>query len=59
MKYLKRGFITHEEYENLVKYLYKPYQKIGGNGSALRLMEEVNKLPIKQSHLLDDLEKEK
>ena len=25
MKYLNRGWITQEEYENLYKYLYKPY----------------------------------
>ena len=47
MKYIERGYITHDEYENLYEYLYKPYSEIGGNGSAKRIMSEVDKLPIK------------
>jgi hypothetical protein len=47
MQYIKRGWITPDEYENLYEYLYKPYEKMGGNGSAKRLMEEVRRLPIK------------
>lgn len=27
-------------------YLYEPYEKLGGNGSAKRVMQEVDKLPI-------------
>lgn len=46
MEYIKRGNITQGEYENLYKYLYEPYKKMGGNGSAVRLMREVDKLPI-------------
>ena len=46
MKYIDRGYITQDEYENLYEYLYKPYEKLGGNGSAKRIMQEVNKLPI-------------
>ena len=47
MEYLTRGYITQDEYENLNDYLYQPYEKMGGNGSAKRIMEEVRKLPIK------------
>ena len=47
MKYIERGYITHDEYENLYEYLYKPYSEIGGNGSAKRIMGEVDKLPIR------------
>ena len=47
MAYLTRGYITQDEYENLNDYLYQPYEKMGGNGSAKRIMEEVRKLPIK------------
>ena len=47
MKYIERGYITHDEYENLYEYLYKPYAEIGGNGSAKRIMGEVDKLPIR------------
>ena len=49
MQYIDRGFITQDEYENLYEYLYKPYEKLGGNGSAKRIMQEVNKLPIHRS----------
>ena len=44
MKYLERGdWITQDEYENIYEYLYKPYSKLGGNGSAERIMEDVKK----------------
>lgn len=46
MKYVERGFITKDEYENLNDYLYEPYAAAGGNGSAKRVMEEVRKLPL-------------
>lgn len=46
MSYIEQGFITRDEYENLYEYLYRPYEKMGGNGSAKRVMQEVNKLPI-------------
>lgn len=46
MKYVEKGQITQSEYENLYKYLYEPYKKMGGNGSAERLMKEVDKLKI-------------
>jgi len=46
MKYIERGEITQGEYENLHKYLYEPYKKMGGNGSAERIMREVDKLKI-------------
>lgn len=49
MVYIERGYITQDEYENLYEYLYKPYEKLGGNGSAKRIMTEVNKLPIHKS----------
>ena len=47
--YIERGYITQDEYENLHDYLYVPYEKMGGNGSAKRVMEEVDKLPIHKS----------
>lgn len=47
MRYIDRGWITRDEYENLNSYLYEPYKKLGGNGSALRVMQEVNKLSIR------------
>lgn len=49
MKYIERGYITNDEYENLHDYLYKPYEEMGGNGSAKRIMDEVKKLEIRKS----------
>ena len=46
MLYIERGCITKDEYENLVDYLYKPYEILGGNGSAARVVEECKKLPL-------------
>ena len=46
ISYVQRGYITKDEYENLYDYLYKPYLKMGGNGSAKRVMGEVEKLPL-------------
>lgn len=47
MQYIDRGFIYQDEYENLYDYLYKPYEELGGNGSAKRVMNAVSALPIK------------
>lgn len=47
MDYIKRGYITRDEYENLHDYLYVPYKAEGGNGSAKRIMQEIEKLPVR------------
>ncbi len=47
LKYIERGSITQDEYENLRDYLYEPYRKLGGNGTAEKIMKEVEKLEIK------------
>ncbi len=46
--YIHQGYITKEDYENLHDYLYVPYEKLGGNGTAAKIMKEVDKLPIKE-----------
>lgn len=46
MQYIERGWITKDEYETLQE-LYKPYKKLGGNGSGTKIMAEIEKLPIK------------
>lgn len=46
MQYIQRGEITADEYENLRVYLYEPYKNAGGNGTATKVMNEVDKLPI-------------
>ena len=46
-QYIQNGSITRDEFENLNDYLYKPYQELGGNGTAEKIMQEVRKLPLK------------
>lgn len=60
--YVKRGYITKEEYENLHVYLYEPYVKTGKDehdvdATVERMMKEVEKLPMQQnkSAILADL----
>ena len=44
--YINRGYVTKEEYENLHDYLYVPYKKLGGNGTAEKIVKDVANLPI-------------
>ena len=44
--YIERGWITKDEYEAFITYLYTPYAKFGGNGLAEKVMQDVMKLPI-------------
>lgn len=47
MQYIERGWITRDEYETL-QGLYKPYVKLGGNGSGTKIMKELEELPIRE-----------
>lgn len=38
---LKKGTVTKDEYENLHDYLYLPYKKLGGNGTAEKIMKDI------------------
>ena len=44
--YIKQGYISLEDYNEFVKYLYEPYEALGGNGTAKKIYEQVAKLPI-------------
>lgn len=46
--YIKQGYITKDDYENLHDYLYIPYKLLGGNGTAEKIMKEVDKLPLRE-----------
>ena len=46
--YIERGYITKDEYENLHDYLYVPYSEMGGNGTAKRIMQAVDRLEFKK-----------
>lgn len=54
MCYIERGdWITQDEYENLNDYLYKPYLSMHGNGTAKKIMEDVNRLKIVKNSRLE------
>lgn len=46
-RYIDRGYVTPEDYENLVTYLYEPYCECGGNGSVKHIMDRVKLLEVK------------
>ena len=47
MTYIERGWITKDEYETLHDYLWLPYKDCGGDGTAERVMNAVDKLEIR------------
>ena len=47
MTYIDRGWITKDEYETLHDYLWLPYKECGGDGTAERVMNAVDKLEIR------------
>lgn len=59
-KYIERGWITPEEYEDLITYLYHPYLELGGNGTVKKMVDnEINRLPIQNIKMnLDIIGKE-
>ena len=59
MSFVDRGWISKDEYEDFVKYLYVPYSEFGGNGLAEKVMMEVSKLPIRGSSNTFQVIKEK
>ena len=44
-EYLKRGYITMDEYEEYEDH-YQLYSNLGGNGLARRVFEQVDDLPM-------------
>ncbi len=50
MKYIERGSVTRDEYEEYLKYFYGPYKDLGGNGLAERIASDVSKLPFAPSN---------
>lgn len=53
-KYIERGWVTSDEYDNLYSYLFVPYEKLGGNGTAKRLMAIVDNLPTHKVEYTSD-----
>lgn len=48
MKYIHRGWISKDEYDDLIRNLYGPYKEMGGNGLAERVVKNINSLPFKK-----------
>lgn len=46
-KYIERGWIAHEEYDDFMKYLGTPYLESGSNGLAKKMIDDVSNLPFK------------
>lgn len=46
LKYIEKGFVTKDEYDDLFKYFWDPYSNVGGNGSAERIVRMVQLLPL-------------
>ena len=53
-KYIERGWISGEEYENINTWLFDPYTRMGGNGTAKRLMAIVGNLPVHKVEYTSD-----
>lgn len=44
-KYLKEGEISHDDYDTL-HHIYTAYKELGGNGTAEKLYQEVEHIPL-------------
>ena len=49
-EYLKRGYITLDEYEEY-EAEYQVYSDLGGNGLARRIFKQVDELPIMPNNI--------
>lgn len=47
LTYIQRGYITMDELEDFRKYFFEPYEALGGNGVAKRVMRQVETLPFR------------
>lgn len=46
-KFIDRGWITHEEYDDFMKYLGDPYLESGSNGLVKKMIDDISDLPFK------------
>lgn len=54
LKYVYRGWISKDEYDDLMRYLYKPYKEFGGNGLVEKVIANINTLPLRRSRDFDE-----
>lgn len=46
VRFIQRGSISRAEYQDYHTYLVEPYEKMGGNGMAHKVVQEVERLPL-------------
>lgn len=46
MEHINKGYVSKEEYDDLLRHFYEPYLSLGGNGSVERIMKLVQRLPL-------------
>lgn len=44
-EYIDRGYITLDEYNEFIKYLYEPYKALNGDGAADKIKATLSHLP--------------
>jgi hypothetical protein len=49
-KAIDEGYISPDDYDDLVTYSYKPYADLNGDGTAERMMNQVRELPSVPPH---------
>lgn len=49
LRYIDRGWVSKDEYEEFDTYLFGPYFELGGNGLAEKIVAEVRKLSIRNA----------
>lgn len=55
MAYIERGWITKDEYDDFIQYLYRPYMAFNVNGLAEKVMEEMSKLPFHKEKPIESM----
>lgn len=55
LKYLDRGELTKDEYEEYLQFFFEPYKELGGNGLAERIANRVSELPIRSYSRYDEI----
>lgn len=53
LKYIDRGWITMEEFEEYERYFFEPYLALGGNGVAKKIRDRVARLPFRKHSQYD------
>ena len=58
MKYINRGWVTTDEYEDLYNYLWLPYEALQGNGTAKKIVNDVSRLKMIEGRYVPGGEKD-